>query len=299
MTIRFNCPNCDELIAFADKHSGKRAQCTSCGERFIIPSQDKEVPKKVAPSKEELEPLPGFYRAVFVDGLKLFVKPQNATGLVFISAAVCFKFFAGHTDYSSTAFDFRIQAPTGLVITLAAWGCLFWYYIEIICLAASDTDELPDIDMGGLFGFIGNIIKSLFTFSLALIAVQLPCIIFTAVSENTGIISQILSLFGLFAFPMAILILAIEGDTMLLLRPSYLLRPVAKAFWPYLVVVGLLMLTWQLQLITPEYGDISSSGNFIVGLYLLVKLAVQALAIISMRSIGLFRHYYSCYFSMN
>jgi hypothetical protein len=296
MTIRFNCPNCDELIAFADKHRGKRALCTSCGERFIIPSQDEEVPKKVAPTKEELEPLPGFYHAALVDGLKLLVKPQNATGLVFVLAAVCLKFFAGHTDYSWTMGNFRFQAPTGLLITLATWGCLFWYYMEIICIAASDTDELPDIDMGGLLGFIWNAIKSLFVFSFALIAVQLPCIILIVLSKKVGTVSQILSFIGLFAFPMAILILAIESDTILLFRPDYLIKPVAKAFWPYLVVASLLMLTWQLQLITPEYGSLSGRSNLIVGLNLLAKLAVQALAIISMRSIGLFRHYYSCHF---
>lgn len=298
MTIRFNCPNCGELIAFADKYCGKQARCTSCGERFIIPSQDKEVPKKVALSKEKAEPLQGFYHAVFIDSLKVFVKPQNATGLVFIAAAVCFKFFAGHTDYSWTAGGFRFQAPTGLVITLAAWGCLFWYYMEMICLAASDTEELPDVDMGGLFGFIWNIIKSLYMFSFALIAVQLPCIIFIAISKKVGITSQILSLMGLFAFPMAILPVAIDGDFTLLFRPDYLLKPITKAFWPYLVVVGLLISTWKLQLITLEYGDLLARGNLVVGLHLLAKLAVQALAIISMRSIGLFRHYYSCHFPL-
>ncbi len=296
MTIRFNCPNCDALIAFDDKYCGKQARCTSCGERFIIPSQDKEVPKKVEQPEERFEPLQGFYHAVFIDSLKMFVKPQNATGLVFVAAAVCFKFFAGHTDYSWTVGGFRFQAPTGLVITLAAWGCLFWYYMEMICLAASDTDELPDVDMGGLFGFIWNIIKSLFMFSFALVAVQLPCIIFIAVSKNVGVISQILSLMGLFAFPMAILTLAVEGDTAMVLRPDYLLKPVAKAFWPYLAVVGIFILSWQFQLITPEYGGLSARSNLVVGLHLLAKLAVQALAIISMRSIGLFRHYYSCHF---
>ena len=299
MTIRFNCPNCDELIAFADEHRGKRARCTSCVERFIIPSQHKEVPKKVAPSKEDFEPLPGFYRAAFIDGLKLFVKPQNAVGLVFVTAVVCLKFFTGHTDYSCTAFNFRIQAPTGLLITLAAWGCLFWYYMEIICIAASDTDELPDIDMGGLFGFIGNVIKSLFVFSFALIAVQLPCIIFIVISKEVGIIPQVLSLLGLFAFPMVILTISIESDTILLFRPTYLLKPITKAFWPYLVVAGLLILAWQLQLIIPEYGDLSARSNLVVGLNLLAKLVIQVLAIISMRSIGLFRHYYSCYFSVD
>jgi hypothetical protein len=298
MTIRFNCPGCGELIAFADKHSGKRARCTSCGQRFIIPSQDKQVPKKVTSHEENSEPLPGFYHAVFINGPKLFTKKQNAPGLVFVAAAVCFKFFTGHTDYSWTMGNFRVQAPIGLVITLAVWGCLFWYYMEMICIAASDTDELPDVDMGGLFGFIWNVIKSLLKFAFALIAVQLPCIIFIAASKKVGAVSQILSLMGLFVFPMAILTIAIESDIMLLFRPDYLFKPVVKAFRPYIVTTGLFILAWQLLLITPEYGDILARSNLAVGLYLFAKLAVQALVIIAMRSIGLFHHYYSCYFHL-
>jgi ribosomal protein S27E len=59
MTIRFNCPSCNELIAFADKHSGKRAHCATCGQQFIIPTEDKGKTKKIKSPKEEAEPLPG------------------------------------------------------------------------------------------------------------------------------------------------------------------------------------------------------------------------------------------------
>ena len=296
MSIRFNCPNCDELIAFADRYSGKQARCASCGQRFIIPSEDNEKPKKVEPPAERAEPEPGFYRAVFIDSWKLFVRPQNATGLVFAAAAVCFKFFTGHTDYSFTMGMFRVQAPVGLVVTLSAWGCLFWYYMEIIRSIAIDTDELPEVYMGGLFGFIWNVIKSLSIFALGLVIVLVPAAIFISISRSTGIVAHVLSMVGLFAFPMAILTVSACGDISLVFRPDYIYKPVAKAFWPYLVAAGLFVLAWELQLRTIEYGRLIGSGTLVIGLHLLANLAVQALAIITMRSIGLFYRHYSCHF---
>ena len=296
MTIRFNCPNCDELIAFADKYSGKQARCTSCGQRFIIPSEDNEAPKKIKPPAEKVEPLPGFYRAVFIDSWKLFARPQNATGLVFVIAAVCFKFFTGHTDYSFTMGMFRVQAPVGLIVTLSAWGCLFWYYMEIICMTANDTDELPEVYMGGLFGFIWNVIKSLTIFAIGLIAILLPAAIFISISRSTGVVSHILSLVGLFAFPMAVLTFSAGGDVSMVFRPDYLYKPIARAFWPYLLVAGLFVLAWELQLRTIGYGRLIGSDNLVIGLHLIANLAVQALAIVAMRSIGLFYRHYSCHF---
>jgi hypothetical protein len=297
MTIRFNCPKCDELIAFADKYRGKQARCSSCGQRFIIPSEDKETPKKVELPAEKVEPVPGFYRAVFIDSWKLFVRPQNATGLVFVIAAVCFKFFTGHTDYSFTIMGtFRVLAPIGLVVTLSAWGCLFWYYMEIICTTANETDEMPDVYMGGFFGFIWNVIKSLTIFAIGLIAVLLPCAIFFSISRSTGVVSHVLSLAGLFAFPMAVLTFSAGGDVSMVFRPDYIYKSIAKAFWPYLLAAGLFVLAWELQLRTIGYGRLIGSDNLVIGLHLLANLAVQALAIIAMRSIGLFYRHYSCHF---
>jgi hypothetical protein len=296
MTIRFNCPNCNELIAFADKYIGKQARCASCGQRFVIPSESKQTPKKIEPPTEIAEPVPGFYRAVLIDSWKLFVRPQNTTGLVFVIAAISFKFFTGHTDYSFTMGMFRVIAPTGLIVTLSAWGCLFWYYMEIICMTANYTDELPDVYMGGLFGFIWNVIKSLSIFSIGLFAVLLPGAIFALITGSTGIVSHALSLVGLFAFPMAVLIFSTAPEVLMVFRQDYIYKPITKAFWPYIFVAGMFLLTWELELRTIDYGSLIGRGYFFVGLHLLANLAVQALAIIVMRSIGLFYRHYGCYF---
>ena len=300
MTIRFNCPNCDALIAFAAKHRGKRARCLHCGQLFIIPAKNNETPQKVKPRIEKTKPLPGFYRALFLDSWKMFINPNNATGLVFVAAAVCFKFFTGHTDYSFTMGMGRFQAPTGLIVTIAAWGCLFWYYMEIICSTALDEDQLPDVYMDGLFGFVCNIIKSVFLFAIALVIVLLPCIISLAILKKPGgevpLLSQILVRAGLFVFPMAILILAVGREPTMLLRPDYIIRPIIRAFWPYLLAVALFVLAWQLQLWAVDYGKLLHKPNAVVALNLLGNLGVQVIAIIAMRSIGLFYRHYSSHF---
>ena len=107
MTIEFNCPNCDSVIGFPDKHAGRQAHCTTCGQQFIIPNKSFEKAEKFKPPEDNSEPEPGFYRAVFIDNWKLFINPKNITGLVFVTAAVCFKFFTGHVDYSWTFGYFR------------------------------------------------------------------------------------------------------------------------------------------------------------------------------------------------
>lgn len=301
MTIQFNCPNCNALIAFSDKHKGKSAQCLSCGQHFIIPSKDYETPEKLKSEEEEKdEPLPGFYRAVFIDSWKLFSNSENATAMLFVAAAICFKFFLSHTDYSWTLGMFRFQAPTGLIIRLSAWGCLFWYYMEIIYSTAFNEEQMPDVYMGGLFGFIWNVVKSLFIFALTLVLVELPSIIFLMLSKKIGfqlpIVAHILALAGLFAFPMVILTFAIGRDIEMILRPDYILKPIIKAFWPYVIVVGLFVLAWELQLQTVQYGNLIGSSKTLISLHLLANIAIQTIALISMRSIGLFHRHYTCYF---
>ena len=296
MSIRFNCPNCDALIGFADQHAGKRARCSTCGQSFIIPSMDKQAPQKVENQKEEDKPLPGFYKEALVSGWGIFTKARNATGLIFVAAAVSIKFFTGHTDYSFTMGGFRVQALTGQLITLAAWGCLFWYYMEIINITAIDCDDLPDVDIGGLFGFIWNVIKSLFIFSFTLFVVELPAIIFMAATQKPGLISYVLIHLGLFVFPIAILNIVTADEVIKTFRPDYFIRPIVRAFGPYLLVVGLFMLTWELHLRTPEYGQLPDTNRLTIGLYLSARLGIQMIAIITMRATGLFYRHYSCYF---
>jgi hypothetical protein len=299
MTIQFNCPGCNELIAFADKYGGKRAHCATCGQRFVIPLDSSEAPKKVKPPKAVAEPLPGFYEAVFIGSGKLFTTPQNITGLVFIITAVCFKFFVAGMNYTLTipgqwlTFDFPL--PIGWILNAAAWGFLFWYYMEVVYSTAFDKDELPEVIVGGMSGFFWRIVKSMYMLVIILLVVELPFIVAATISRKTGgnwpVLLRALMLGGLFFFPMAILTAAV-GKDLTMLRPDYFVISICRAFGPYLVTVGLFGAAAILQLRTSQY---AGQDAVIAAGLLLLNVAVQALVLIAMRSIGLFYRHYSCH----
>jgi hypothetical protein len=285
MTIQFNCPNCNAVIAFDDKHCGKRARCTTCGQLFIIPSKDSEKPKKVEPPKEKGEPIPGFYRAVFVDNWNLFTDPANATSLVFVVAAVCFKFFLG----------------TGIccmnyISYIVVWGWLLGFYLNIIYETAFEIDRLPEIYLGTFVTFFWYIVKPFFLFFCTMAAVQLPFIITLVLLKDKGVtydnmwqaeiglrlLLQVLFIFGLFLFPVAILTTAVGRD-ITMFRPDYFLAAVVRAFLPYTVVVALLIVAALLETETTQY---AAADFATTACDLALNLAVQVVAIIAMRSIG-------------
>jgi ribosomal protein S27E len=300
MTIRFNCPNCKEFIAFADKHSGKKAHCANCGQQFIIPSESKGKTKNIKPPKEIAEPLSGFYRAVFVESRRLFTKKEeNITGLVFIAVAVCLKFFVAGRNYTVTipgrAYSVDLPMPIGHVLHVAVWGFLFWYYMEIIYSTAFGQDKLPEVIVEGFKGLLWRIVKTVYFLLIMLIVVELPCFIAALILSWTGTEMPVLlyALFfaGLFFFPIAILTIAVGRDQMML-RPDYLLVPIFRAFWPYLVTAILLSVAAALQMLAKQY-----SSQFSVAAtagYLLLNLTVQFVVLLAMRSIGLFFRHYSC-----
>ena len=298
MTIRFNCPSCNELIAFADEHRGKQAHCMTCGQQFIIPSEDKGKTKKIKSPKERAVPLPGFYRAVFIDSRRLFTNPENVTGLVFIAVAVCLKFFMARLNYTITipgqAFVFNIPIPIGHVLHVSAWGFIFWYYMEIIYSTAFEQEKLPDVIVGGFKGLLWRIAKSVYVFFIMLFVVELPYLITALISSwmdaEWPVLLYALMFAGLFLFPVAILTMAV-GKDLTMLRPDYFLIPIFRAFWPYLVTAVLLGAVVVLQIYAKQYSGQSPAAA--TG-YLLLNLAVQFIALIAMRSIGLFFRHYSC-----
>jgi hypothetical protein len=292
MTIQFFCPSCENIIGFPDKHAGRRARCTSCGQLFIIPFESYAKPKKVKLPEERGEPLPGFYRAVFIDNWKLFFDRANITSLAFVAAAVCFKFFTYGTFCC------------GFVTYYAVWGWLLGFYLNIIYETAFDIDKLPEIYLGSSITFLWYIIKPLFLFVITLAAVQLPFTIRYFMLKEQGLshdeimrwefdLLHVLLVFGLFLFPMAILTTSV-GQTFTMFRPDYLLGPIFRAFFPYCVTVLLLVAAALLEMQAPQY---TGAGLLTTAGHLLMNLAVQVAAIFAMRSIGLFLRHYKCYFA--
>jgi len=305
MTIQFNCPYCDAVIGFDDKYCGKRAQCTSCGERFIIPAKNFEKAKKIKLPKEEIaEPIPGFYHAVFVDSWKIFnFKSQsNLTGLVFIIAIVCFKFIVAkmniHLPIRGKSLSFDIYIPTGWTLWAAAWGLLFWFYREMIYTTAFDEDNLPKATLGGFFSFyefIWKIIQSLYYIFAILLVVGLPFLLTALLFWTTGLnwppLLYLLLFVALFLSTMAILNVSV-GQDLTLLRPDYLFVPIFRAFRPYVVTAILLAAAFLLQLQAKQY---SFQSPAVAGSHLTLNLAAQFLVLMAMRSIGLFARHYSCH----
>lgn len=299
MTIQFNCPNCGALIAFESKHVGKRARCLTCNQLFIIPEKDNQTPKKVKPPESPLDkalPLPGFFRAALVDNWKIFFDRKNVTTLAFVAAAVCFKFFlCGEI----------CCAPVAYVVI---WGWLLGFYLNVIYETAFGIDELPEIYLGTSFTFFWYIVKPFATFFFTMFAVQFPFIIALSLLQDKGLtyynmwqthtpMALLLKIFfisGIFIFPMAILTTAI-GKTPALLRPDYLLAPILKALIPYLLVFALLAAACLLETRTVQMDYTEKISITASSAQLGLNLAVQVLAIIAMRSIGLFYKHYQCY----
>jgi len=294
MTIKFCCPNCDALIAFDSKHVGKRARCLTCGQIFIIPSKDDERPEKIKPEPERTDPVPGFCRALFIDTWKIFIDPRNATSLVFVIAVVCFKFFLAR------------EVCCGRLVSLIAWGWLLGFYLNIIYESAFEIDTLPEIYLGTSITFLWYIVKPFAIFFFTMAVVQLPFIIALFLLKDKGLtpvnmwdaqtgfhlLLQALFIFGLFLFPIAILTAAVGQDFFMLLRPDYLIAPVFKAFVPYLIAVALLVLASVPETQTAQYDQLPFTA---LASRLGLNLAVQVLAIIAMRSIGLFYRHYNCH----
>lgn len=296
MTIQFNCPNCGALIAFGKKHCGKRARCLTCGQVFIIPSKDNEKPQKIKLKVEKTEPLPGFYRAVFVDSWKLFFDPENVTSLVFVAAAVCFKFFLG-----------KGICCLNHICFIVVWGWLLGFYLNIIYETAYEIDKLPEIYLGTSITFVWYIIKPFLVFFFTMAVVQFPFIIALVLLQDKALtmenmwhaeiglrlVLQVLFVFGLFLFPVAILTIAV-GKDFTLLRPDRVLAPVFRVPAPYLVVVALLVAFGVLEMQTSQYtgADLATTAGDLT-----LNLVVQVIAMMAMRSIGLFYRHYSCCFS--
>ena len=300
MSIKFHCPNCGAIIAFPGKHAGKRAKCLKCGQLLIIPQESGVIPEKVKAEPESKgDPVPGFYRAVFIDSWKIFFNPQNVNSLVLVIAFVCFKFFLAKA------------CCMNYLSFVIVWGWLLAFYLNIIYETAFEIDILPQIEfstseIGGGVAYLLYIVKPFIIFLYTMCIVQLPFVIALIILQDKGLtyenmweaqtslnlLLQTLLIFGLFLFPAAILTTAV-GKSLTLLRPDYLLAPILKAPLPYLLVVAWLVAAAMLENQTVQFKGASLA---ITSADLGLNLAVQVVALIAMRSIGLFYRHYSCYF---
>lgn len=303
MSIEFNCPKCKALIAFPEKHAGKRARCVTCEHRFIIPEASFQKPSRAAEPKEEETqpdvPLPGFYRAALVQSWGLLFQSGSLTGLVLIGAAASAKFFWAHVDYSFVLMDrLAINLPIGLITWILCWGVIFWYYMENMVFGAYDVDELPEVDIDGASELIRTAIGSVFLIVVALLSCMVPVILYLMIAGkgySPGVATGLANL-GLFFLPMCLLAVGINRSTQILCRVDILLTPVTKAFFPYLTCAVMVMGVWFLQMKTPDARALGEASGWIKGLTLAGHLGIQVLALVAMRGLGLYYRHYQCHF---
>ncbi|MDD5134045.1 MAG: hypothetical protein PHP01_01380 [Phycisphaerae bacterium] len=305
MTITFNCPKCGFVCAFKDVYAGRRARCLKCDQVFIIPAGDNQKAEKVKPPKENEDPLGGFYEAVFKNTLSAIFNKQGIATLVFVLLVTALRFFTIHLDFSvsiRSAYGegFSIHIPIGWAAAFFIWGGLFWVYAEIIYSTAFDVEFLPEIIFEGGGGYVLKVLGSIYAFIVALLVSLLPAIAARLVFGWFGINSRwavlLFVVLGLFLFPMAVLTVSIGRDLTMLFRFDYFFGPIKRAFGHYLFIVVFLIVVWQLQYMSNNYGDIKGRPVSIIFLNLFFVLAIQILAITAMRIMGLFYRHFACYF---
>lgn len=306
MAISFKCPNCDQSYNIPDSQAGKEGRCRKCGGTITVPDKNNQ-PELAAVQQDDGDqedfelPLAGFYRAVLLENWKIFFRRGGLAGFVFIVAMVCLKFFIGHSDFSFTLPGFRFQCPIGWIAIITAWGCLSWYYMEIICTTVMEIDQLPEVDIGdGFFDFVGTVIKSIYLFIVALTFAEMPFLIITGILQKAGItwapLLYVILFGGVILFPMIILTISAAPEIWMVLRIDWLIKPIYKAFGAYLFVITLVFIAIVLQIKTQWYGDLDKPSELETGIHLVFNIFSVIVSIIAMRSIGLFARHYRCYF---
>ena len=299
MTITFDCPGCGGICAFRRRYAGRTARCMRCNQQFVIPSENDLPAEKIEIEFQYDDPIPGFFAAAVKGVRETFLNWKNATGLLFVALLVCLKFVVRHQNCDLYLVRVRLYVPFGLIMAAGMMGCLFWYYMEIVCSAAFGDNDLPDIDMGTPARLVGSALSSLYNFFVALTVVQVPFIVVGLTLIKLQIqatwLLYALSTAGLFVFPIAVLTMAVGGDLNMLTHPNYLIRPIVKAFSAYLVPALMVIAAAFFQWKTFAYGlDIGQSPAETATL-LSADIAAAMLAVLAMRTTGLFYRHYSCH----
>lgn len=299
MSIACTCPKCGQLCGFRDEYKGRTARCLECGTRFIIPQENGQKGIPVI-SKEDLTPLPGFYRAVLIDSWKVIFCKDNLAGLILCAALTCFHFFVGDADYSFTIGHFRPPLFVGWVATFIAAGYLLWYFMETIQETAMNNDFLPDISIGGGFVFIMEAFKSIYFFLISFIIAALPGIAYSTLMSYTGFsnkwLNLIILLISLFSWPMMLSMFGANVTPTRLFRYDLVIQMIIKTFRPYVLTTAIAFTALLGIYLTVGFfstnPDISRPHSTIM---LSARLIAVYGMLFAMRTIGLYvRHYFVC-----
>lgn len=295
------CPKCNTEYEYDDDAAGFAIECKRCGRVFVAPSEEEQEKQ---PQKPEI-PLPHFYRAVFIDTWKIFARPHNyiLIGLLVVMAA--FKFFlAGQLcadQLREKVLSYMYIA--GLFLKILFWGWFAGIYFNIIYDTAYNNDDLSDEVEDPLTtivtAFLSGIGRPILLFYYAVVGSQIPLLLTTVVflifDLSVPLLPHILFFAGLFLFPVAILTVAVTED-ILSMRPDYFLKPILKAFCPYLVVAAFTAAAGIYWYCISDFNAVADASRFRIALELILNIGFQLFVIMAMRTIGLYYRHYQCYF---
>jgi hypothetical protein len=172
--------------------------------------------------------------------------------------------------------------------------------MQIVYSTAFETDNLPVATINGLRRFVQKVFGGVYTFFMAIAAVELPCIIAALILKTMEVemdwLLWILGIAGLFIFPMVVLSVSICKDLWMAIRPDSIFVPIIRATKPYLVTAGIVMAAAAIQWITfGHFGVKESQSSGLTWLLLATDIGAALFMIVAMRTIGLFYRHYSCY----
>jgi hypothetical protein len=196
----------------------------------------------------------------------------------------------------------------GMAVKIVFWGWFAGIYFNIIYDTAYNNDDLTDEVEEPITAittaFLSSIGRPMLLFYYAVVGALLPWIIgmtllMFAGKFVGGIAASVLmvALFSgsVFLFPAALLTAAVTED-ILSMRPDYFLKPVIKAFCPYLVVAAFTAAAGVFWYLVGDSDAVAMASKPRVALELLLTIGFQFFAIITMRAIGLYYRHYQCYF---
>jgi hypothetical protein len=301
------CPKCKTICEFADESAGFAITCKNCGRVFVTPSVQE---KQLEPKPET--PLPGFYHAVFVDTWKIFARPHNYVLIGLVITIAVFKFLLAGSlcaDRMRTNILSHMYIA-GMALKILLWGWFCGVYFNIIHDTAYGyddlTDEVEDAFTAIATAFASSIGRPILLFYYALMGSLLPWILFMTILALAAQFAGSLSIFlhiliaavfagSVFLFPSALLTIAVTED-ILSMRPDYFLRPVVRAFCPYLLVFTFTTAAAVSWFFIGDMDAVVFASKPRVALELFLSVGFQLFAIITMRTIGLYYRHYQCYF---
>lgn len=296
MAITFNCPQCGRFCGVPEHFVGKRARCTHCNCRFIVPA---ESGKPAEPVKIVAAPPPGgFFRAVFFDNLKTIFHPLSLPGVVLCLAMAGFQYFLGNLDYSFTMGGFRPPLYVGWITQIITLGCTCYYFLDIIGTTYLEGDILPDIEIGYGFAFFWDVFRSLYLVAVAVILAFMPALAIGAMMETWHVNSTWLKVLIFFAsswlLAIWIAMFGMELPAWSIYRIDLIVRTIVKTWKPYLLTASITIIAFgcwvpSLWLFYGNAGIASWKTIWQFGGRMLGVL----LMLVSMRTIGLYCRYYA------